>query len=68
MTTAVLSLSERFHWFWWERGAAAGEGEVLVVRHKFRGAAQGAGEDLMIVTENILERTTQSLAYSMVMH
>lgn len=46
-----MSVSERFHWIRWECGAAAGEGEVLMVRHEFRGAAQRAGEDLVLMGE-----------------
>lgn len=34
----LVSLTERLYWIWRERGQAAGEGEVLLVRDRFRGA------------------------------
>lgn len=53
-----MSFSERFHWIRWECRAAAGEGEVLVVCHKFWGAAQRAGEDLVLTGAHSPEFST----------
>lgn len=36
--TVLVSLTERLYWIWRERGQAAGEGAVLLVRDRFRGA------------------------------
>lgn len=42
----LVSLTERLYWIWRERGQAAGEGAVLLVRDRFRGADRRTGKDL----------------------
>lgn len=45
----LVSLTERLYWIWRERGQAAGEGAVLLVCDRFRGADRRTGKDLKML-------------------